>query len=78
MQYELVFGDNSERDFAVSPSSGCIEPNSSVLLTLTFCPTKIQSYSEYLFVNVASVGENLLSIPIETASIVPEVNFSLT
>lgn len=75
MQFELLIGDNSETDFTVTPQLGCVEANSAIDLTLTFCPTKIQNYLEYLVVNVASVGENLLRIPIETASIVPEVIF---
>ncbi|KAJ3305286.1 hypothetical protein HDV03_001884, partial [Kappamyces sp. JEL0829] len=61
-------------DFTVTPASGVIAEQSSAPLSLEFLPTKIDTFSGFVVVHVDGVGENLLRIPVEATSIVPEIS----
>lgn len=76
MSFDLVvLNDHGDvvPDFVVSPSRGKIPPMDSVPLVVEFWPKRIDSYNADIVVNVESVGENLLRLPIQAKSVVPEV-----
>lgn len=77
MSFRLqVLNDQGEEvpDLKLTLSSGHINAMSQIPLAIEFHPTRIDNYSANVIVHVDSVGENLLRLPIEAKSVVPEVS----
>ncbi|KAJ3142605.1 hypothetical protein HK100_000034 [Physocladia obscura] len=78
MKFHLKIGsdglglENSE--FSIVPSSGTIYPLQSVALQVKFTPKSLKIYSECIYVDVESVGENLKQLSIFAESVVPEIS----
>ncbi|KAI8900319.1 hypothetical protein BC833DRAFT_523632 [Globomyces pollinis-pini] len=73
-QLEILSDDPSLiDDFTLIPTSGVIDPLSSNSIILEFLPTKIQTYSLSIAVNIDNIGRNLLQLPVEAESMVPEI-----
>lgn len=76
MNYSLElsgFAEEDEHDIEIIPSEGVINEESSTKLEVRFLPRKLQKYEGSIVVNVANVGNNLLTLPIEADCIVPKV-----
>ena len=77
MSFRLqVLNDQGEEveDIKLAQSEGKIKALSQISLSVKFLPTRIDHYSANIVVHVDSVGENLLYLPVEARSIVPNVS----
>ncbi|KAJ3260794.1 hypothetical protein HK103_007357 [Boothiomyces macroporosus] len=73
MNYSLElsgFAEEDEHDIEIVPSEGVINEESSTKLEVRFLPRKLQKYEGSIVVNVANVGNNLLTLPIEADCII--------
>ncbi|KAJ3416712.1 hypothetical protein HDV05_000542 [Chytridiales sp. JEL 0842] len=61
-------------EFFVTPQRGTIPPMGTAQVKLEFTPRSIKRYEDYLSVDVDSVGEDLLRLPILAESLVPEIS----
>ncbi|KTG35348.1 hypothetical protein cypCar_00023228 [Cyprinus carpio] len=69
-------GDKSERrlkEFILSPSSGTVRAMAEIDIQLTFCSNTVQDYNMALVLDVQSVGEEVLALPIKARCVVPDV-----
>ena len=66
-----------DKEFDISPNTGTIEPDGRVEISIDFISTHVRKYEMYLTVDVESVGEGLLSIPISGECRLPEVVLAL-
>ena len=66
-----------DKEFDISPATGTIEPDGRVEISVDFISTHVRTYEMYLTVDVDSVGEGLLSIPITAECRLPEVSLEL-
>ena len=66
-----------DKEFDISPETGTIEPDGRVEISVDFISTHVRTYEMYLTVDVESVGEGLLSIPISGECRLPEVSLAL-
>ena len=66
-----------DKEFDISPSTGTIEPDGRIEISVDFISTHVRTYEMYLTVDVESVGEGLLSIPITAECRLPEVTLEL-
>jgi hypothetical protein len=66
-----------DKEFDITPESGTIEPDGRIEISVDFISTHVRKYEMYLTVDVESVGEGLLSIPISGECRLPEVSLAL-
>jgi hydrocephalus-inducing protein len=66
-----------DKEFDITPESGTIEPDGRIEISVDFISTHVRKYEMYLTVDVESVGEGLLSIPISGECRLPEVSLEL-
>ncbi|XP_073706753.1 hydrocephalus-inducing protein homolog [Garra rufa] len=69
-------GDKTERrpkEFILSPSTGTVRAMAEVDIQLTFCSNTVQDYNLALVLDVQSVGEEVLALPIKARCVVPDV-----
>ncbi len=65
-----------DKEFDISPATGTIEPDGRVEVSIDFISTHVRTYEMYLTVDVESVGEGLLSIPISAECRLPDVSLA--
>ncbi|XP_066540500.1 hydrocephalus-inducing protein homolog isoform X2 [Hoplias malabaricus] len=66
------------REFRVAPSSGTIRAQSKIDIQVTLCSNTVRQYTLALVVDVQSVGEDVLALPIRASCVVPEVRLEST
>ncbi|KAJ3332957.1 hypothetical protein HDU76_012454, partial [Blyttiomyces sp. JEL0837] len=64
----------SRSDMRIIPEKGAITPKGRVTISIEFTPKCIQSYEEYVSVDVPGVGEDLYRLPVYADSVVPEIS----
>ncbi|XP_053402100.1 hydrocephalus-inducing protein homolog isoform X11 [Mercenaria mercenaria] len=67
----LALGAGPPREFEIIPSSGSIPPQSEIKVTVNFISNTIKKYEMNLVVDVDSVGEEIVSLPITAKCVVP-------
>lgn len=60
----LVLGSDPPREFEIIPSTGTILPQSEIKVTVKFISNTIKKYEMNMVVDVDSVGEEIVSLPI--------------
>lgn len=60
----LVLGTDPPREFEIIPNSGTIPPQSEIKVTVKFISNTIKKYEMNMVVDVESVGEEIVSLPI--------------
>ncbi|XP_051727085.1 hydrocephalus-inducing protein homolog [Ctenopharyngodon idella] len=73
---EWGLGDKTERrpkEFILSPSTGTVRAMAEIDIQLTFCSNTVQDYNLSLVLDVQSVGEEVLALPIKARCVVPDV-----
>ena len=78
MTYTLHFPDDCEvkGDFEIEPAHGTIPPDERQEIKLDLVATSVCQYDTYISVDVAGVGNNLLTVPVFAESIVPDVTIA--
>ncbi|KAL3860158.1 hypothetical protein ACJMK2_010318 [Sinanodonta woodiana] len=66
-------GAGPPKEFEIIPSSGVIQPQSEIKVTVNFISNTIKKYEMALVVDVESVGEEIVSLPITAKCIVPTI-----
>ena len=66
-------GKFMDKEFDVTPSTGVILPDGKQQIQIDFISTNVKQYEMYLTVDVESVGEGLLSVPILAECKLPDV-----
>ena len=66
----LALGSGQPREFEIIPSSGSIPPQSEIKVTVNFISNTIKKYEMNLVVDVESVGEEIVSLPITAKYVV--------
>ena len=56
--------DTKPKEFTVQPSSGLLQPKSTVTFTVTLCPNSMTNYFRELAVNFDEVANKTFTIPI--------------
>ena len=54
----------SPREFSIKPSNGTLPPKSSTSVQVNLCSNTVQKYDVALVVDVDSVGDEVLSLPV--------------
>ncbi|CAM4581517.1 unnamed protein product [Leuciscus chuanchicus] len=73
---EWGLGDKTKRrprEFILSPSTGTVRAMAEMHIQLTFCSNTVQDYNLALVLDVQSVGEEVLALPIKARCVVPDV-----
>ena len=74
MRFKLHLpSDPSNKEFQLTPSEGVVLPHGRVRLLLEFVSYKVMVYKVSVVVDVDSVGEALLALPIAADVVVPEI-----
>ncbi|KAJ1445550.1 hypothetical protein M885DRAFT_473458 [Pelagophyceae sp. CCMP2097] len=69
-------GRGAAAEFALEPRGGHLAAGEAVTIHLSFTPQAVKVFDFYLVVDVAGVGEALLSIPISAECQVPDVTLA--
>ena len=70
--------DYNFKEFSLTPSIGIIPPQSEVKVLVEFVPHFIKKYDTSLIVDIEDVGTELLNLPINARSTVPNVTLLTT
>ena len=74
MRFKLHLpSDPANKEFQLTPSEGVVLPHGRVRLLLEFVSYKVMVYKVSVVVDVDSVGEALLALPIAADVVVPEI-----
>ena len=74
MRFKLHLpSDPANKEFQLTPSEGVVLPHGRVRLLLEFVSYKVMVYKVSVVVDVDSVGEALLALPIGADVVVPEI-----
>jgi len=64
MTPSLMLGTDPPREFEIIPNSGSIPPQSEIKVTMKFISNTIKKYEMNMVVDVDSVGEEIVTLPI--------------
>lgn len=73
MTYTLRIPQDARREFVVIPDRGTLEASDAIHIIVSFKPMAVRVYDYYLVVDVAGVGDALLTLPIAAECAVPDV-----